>query len=157
MAAPPQDQFDDLAYTYVWHPINQLSDEERAEVASYTTGGFQRINGALRGHISMTRSLQQSIDTIRTALRRFPLGADTLVTREIGASDIGLLTAADAPTTIAQKLYDAGFLSTSMNRTPPHSTMHIDPIELDLLVPVPRTAGHAFADGYSSAPRGRAG
>jgi hypothetical protein len=133
--ATSQDPFDDLAYTYVWHPINKLSDEERAEVESYTTGRFQQINGALRGHISMTPSLQQSIDTIRAALRRFLLEADTRVTREIGASDIGLSTAADAPTMIAQKLYDGGFLSTSMNETPPYSTMHADPLELDLLVP----------------------
>lgn len=133
--ATGQDPFDGLAYAYLWHPINRLSHEERAEVGAYTAGRFQQINGAMRGHIAMTPSVQQSIDTIRSVLRRFPLEADTRVTREVGASDIGLSTAADAPTMIAQKLYDKGFLSASMNETPPHSTMHVDPLELDLLVP----------------------
>lgn len=134
MAASP-DPFDNLAYEFIRHPIDQLGDEERAEVEAFTTGGFELVNGALRGHISMTPSLQLSIDTIRGALRRFPLEADMRVTREVGASDVGLATADAAPAKIGRKLYELGFLSTSMNQIPPHSTTHTDPIELDLLVP----------------------
>jgi hypothetical protein len=134
VAASP-DPFDDLAFRSIRHPIDQLSADERAEIEAYTTGGFELINGALRGHISMTPSLQQSVDTIRSALQRFPLEDDVRVTREIGASDIGLSMADAAPVKVGRKLYDLGFLSTSMNQTPPHSTTHTDPIELDLLVP----------------------
>ena len=124
--------FGDLAYRYVWHPIDQLSDEERSEVEAYAVGGFQQINAALRGHAQMTPQLQQRIKIIRLALRRFPLETDTRVTREVGAADMGLTSADDAPSTVGHPFDEAGFLSTSMNENPPHSTTHIDPIELDL-------------------------
>jgi hypothetical protein len=129
------DPFGDLAFRHIWHPINQLSNEERSEVEAYAVGGFQRINAALRGHAEMTPRLRQCIETIRAALHRFPLDMDSRVTREIGAADIGLSTATEAPTTVGQPFYEAGFLSTSMNENPPRSTTHIDPIELDLRLP----------------------
>ncbi|OIN79795.1 ADP-ribosyltransferase [Mycobacterium malmoense] len=130
-----EDPFGGLAYRYIWHPISQLSDEERLEIEAYAVGGFQRINAALRGDVHMTAQLLQRIETIRAALHRFPLETDVRVTREIGAADIGLARAADAPTAVGQPFYEAGFISTSMNEDPPRSTTHIDPLELDLRLP----------------------
>lgn len=131
-----EDPFGDLDYRFIHHPINQLSDEEQAEIAVYTAaGGFERVNRALRGHASMTPELERRITLIRAALHRFPLDVEARVTREIGAVAIGLTTAADAPTAVGRLVNEAAFLSTSMRADPPRSTAHIDPIDLDLRLP----------------------
>jgi ADP-ribosyltransferase exoenzyme len=129
------DPFGDLAYRHIWHPINQLSDEERSQIEAYAVGGFRLINAALRGHAQMTSQLQHDIETIRAALHRFTLETDSRVTREVGAAGIGLPSADAAPTAVGELFYEAGFLSTSMNEIPPRSTTHVDPIDLDLRLP----------------------
>ncbi|WP_136623076.1 hypothetical protein [Mycobacterium attenuatum] len=118
MSSTGEDPFGDLAYRYISHPINQLSKGERSEIEAHAVGGFQRINAALRGRGPMTARLQQSIETIRSALQRFPRDADARVTREIGAADVGLASADAASTVVGQLVFDAGFLVYEYERRP---------------------------------------
>ncbi|WP_165763098.1 ADP-ribosyltransferase [Mycolicibacterium conceptionense] len=129
------DPFDGLGYSYLTHPIGQLTEEERTQIEWYALGGFDLINRALRGLTLMTSDLEERVSLIRSALHRFPLEFDTRVTREIGAADIGLSASDEAPQLVGRPLRDAAFLSTSMKPDPPRSPTHRDPIELDLRVP----------------------
>ncbi len=136
--------FDDLAFTQIRHPINQLTDRERAEVEAYTLGGFEQVNSALRGQRPITDALSETIDVLRSAIRKFALDTDARVTREIGAADIGLTTASEAASSVGRLFTELGFLSTSMNENPPHSSIHAAPLELELRVPA---GTHALAVG----------
>ena len=132
MAASDGSPFDDLPFSQLRQPLNQLSDEQRAQVEAYTLGGFEQINQALRGHRPMTEALSQSIETLRSALRKFPLDTDARVTREIGASDIRLTTANEAPSTVGRRFTELGFLSTSMSENPPHAPQYTpNPLRVD--------------------------
>ncbi len=77
------DPFGGLNFTQIRHPINRLTDRERGEVEAYTLGGFEQINGALRGRRLLTDALSESIDILRIAIRKFELDVDARVTREI--------------------------------------------------------------------------
>lgn len=129
------DPFDGLEYVHISHPIGLLTDEERVAVEVYALGGFEQINSALRGLSPMTSDLQDRIEAIRKAIRRFPLEEDARVTREVGAADIGLQESDEAPSLIGRPLHEAAFLSTSMKAVPPRSSIHDDPLDLDLRVP----------------------
>ncbi|WP_261877128.1 ADP-ribosyltransferase, partial [Mycobacterium marinum] len=130
-----EDPFGNVGYIYIQHPIDLLTSAERIEIEAYTVGGFQRINSALRGHTPMTADLQKSVDIIRSALHRFPLKFEARATREVSAKDVSIASSGDAPTLVGQVIEQLGFLSTSMCENPPRSTAHVDPIELDLLLP----------------------
>ena len=129
------DPFGGLNFTQTRHPINRLTDRERGEVEAYTLGGFEQINGALRGRRLLTDALSESIDILRSAIRKFELDVDARVTREIGAADIGLRAASEAPSAVGRLFTELGFLSTSMKENPPRSPIHAEPIDLELRVP----------------------
>ena len=135
MAASDGCPFDDLPFSQLRQPLNQLSDEQRAQVEAYSVGGFELINEALRGQRPMTEALFESIEILRSAIRKFPLATDARVTREIGASDIGLTSANEAPSTVGRSFVELGFLSTCMSENPPRSPIHAEPLELELRVP----------------------
>ncbi len=86
----------------------------------------------------MTPDIAESIDTMRLAIGKFPLDHQMRVTREVGATEFfGMDSAADAARQAPGRLFtECGFLSTSMNEDPPRSNGRIEPIDLELLVPV---------------------
>jgi hypothetical protein len=138
------DPFGDLPFRQIRHAINKLTPLERGEVEAYVVGGFEQVNAALRGFRPMTESLSASIDTLRSAIRKFELDRDARVTREISATDIGLSAATEAPSAVGRAFTELGFLSTSMNENPPHSSIRPEPIDLDLRIPA---GTHALAIG----------
>ena len=135
MASKDATPFDGLPFRQIHQPIGQLTEHQRAEVEAYALGGFEQINEALRHHRPMTNELSRTIETLRSAIRTFSLETDMRVTREIGAGDIGLTTANEAPSAAGREFTELGFLSTSMNENPPRSPIHAEPIDLEILVP----------------------
>jgi hypothetical protein len=62
------------------------------------------------------------------------------VTREVSGHVFGVIDEASAELLAGQAFDEPGFLSTTMAEQPAHSSAHIDPLTLDLLVPAPTPA-----------------
>lgn len=127
--------FEDTPFRSISQPLGRLTDQERTELEIYALGGFERINAALRGRRVMTPDIEESVVALHSVISKFPLDEDMRVTREIGCAALKLPSAESAPSAVGRLFTEAGFLSTSMNPIPPRSTAHVDPIDLELLVP----------------------
>ncbi|TLF52901.1 hypothetical protein FEK31_27345 [Nocardia cyriacigeorgica] len=115
--------------------LDLLSSSERDAIQSYALNGFERINRALWEQIPMTPTLAPLIDTIRSALMKYPLPAMVRVTRETEAHIFGIADDDSARALIYREFTHRGFLSASGAANPPRSRRHVDPVILDLLVP----------------------
>ncbi|MEV4236283.1 MULTISPECIES: ADP-ribosyltransferase [unclassified Nocardia] len=115
--------------------VDRLSSTERDVIEAYALGGYERINQAMRGQIPMTVELERRIETIRSGLQKYPLPEAVRVTRETDAAVYGLVDEESARALIDAEFREDGFLSTSGVAIPPHSTRHVDPVILDLVVP----------------------
>ncbi len=116
--------------------LGLLTPGERDAIQAYAFNGFEQVNQALWGLIPMTPTLTQRIDTIRSGLRKYPLPIVVRVTREAEARTFGIVDEESAQALIYREFMHRGFLSASGSAVPPRSTRHIDPVILDLLVPV---------------------
>ena len=114
---------------------DRLTAVERDVIEAYALGGHERVNGAMRGQIPMTPELERRIEIIRSGLRRYPLPTTVRVTRETEAAIYGIVDEASARDLVDAQFSEAGFLSTCGVAVPPHSTLHVDPVILELVVP----------------------
>ncbi|WP_433525317.1 ADP-ribosyltransferase [Nocardia pseudovaccinii] len=137
--ADAHDSFDAIplaAAVLAGQSADRLNDTERDVIEAYALGGYERINQAMRETIPMTDELDRRIEAIRSGLRKYPLPQTVRVTRETEAAIYGLSDEASARALVDVEFREAGFLSTSGAAIPPHSKRHIDPVILDLIVPV---------------------
>lgn len=134
------DPFEHIGYKVPGVPsLNRLTDREQGLLESYALNGFERINGALRGHRALTPDIEHAVEELRTALRKYPLPNDIRVTREVGGSVFGIIGGKNDRDRVArligQQFLEDGFMSTTMGANPAHSTRRQHPLVLDLLVP----------------------
>lgn len=115
--------------------LENLAAAERDAIEAYALGGYELVNQAMRGQVPMTPDLSRRIDRIRSGLRKYPLPTTARVTRETEAALYGVVDEASALALIDAEFSEGGFLSTCGVADPPHSTRHIDPVILDLIVP----------------------
>jgi hypothetical protein len=123
--------FDDVPFRHLVQPLSRLTEHEQTTVEAYTLNNYARVNAALRGNRPMTSDLAESIATMRSAINKFPLDKDIRATREISATEFfGMQSAAEAARRTPGQLFtEAGFLSASMNESPPRSTTRIQPLD----------------------------
>ncbi|MET8649631.1 MULTISPECIES: ADP-ribosyltransferase [Nocardia] len=122
-------------HVLTWQGADRLSKCEREAIEAYALGGYERINQALRGLVPLSPELARRVDHIRSGLRKYPLTQTIRVTRETEAAVYGVEDENTALALANLRFKEAGFLSTSGARTPPHSTRYVDPLILDLIVP----------------------
>ncbi|WP_330178793.1 ADP-ribosyltransferase [Nocardia sp. NBC_01503] len=113
---------------------DRLSDSEADVIQAYTYNAHDVINKALWGEIAMTPAIERRIRLIRSGLAKYPLASAVRVTREVEASEYGIVDADSAYALIDEDIIHQGFLSTSGSATPPHSYTRVDPVMLDLVV-----------------------
>jgi hypothetical protein len=125
--------------------LARLTEDERAAIESYVLNGFRSVNGALRGFVPMTPTIQTHVDQIRSGLRKYPLENTLRVTREVSGFVFGVTDKRSAERLIGQQFDEPGFLSTTMAERPAASSMHENPLILDLVVPA-RTPALAIGE-----------
>ncbi|MFI1916116.1 ADP-ribosyltransferase [Nocardia sp. NPDC020380] len=113
---------------------DRLTEGEADVIRAYTYNSHDAINKALWGEIAMTPAIERRIRLIRSGLAKYPLESAVRVTREVEASEYGIVDADSAYALIDAELIHHGFLSTSGSATPPHSYIRVDPVILDLVV-----------------------
>ncbi|WP_162958834.1 ADP-ribosyltransferase [Nocardia yunnanensis] len=113
---------------------DRLTDSEADVIRSYTYNSHAAINKALWGEVEMTPAIEGRIRLIRSGLAKYPLERSVRVTREVEASEYGIVDADSAYALIDEDIIYHGFLSTSGSAKPPHSCTRADPAILDLVV-----------------------
>jgi ADP-ribosyltransferase exoenzyme len=115
--------------------LDRLTGDERTAIESYALNGFDRVNRALRGYLSMNPAIQTQVDQIRSGLRKYRLETEVRVTREVSGHVLSVTDAASAEATVGRVFDELGFMSTTMAEQPASSSAHLEPLTLDLLVP----------------------
>ncbi|MGW4125650.1 ADP-ribosyltransferase [Nocardia sp. NPDC004711] len=112
-----------------------LTAAERGWIHAYSGGAYEHINQVMRGQIPMTANLERRIAAIRSGLAKYPIPATVRVTREIDVAVYGVTDEVSAQDLLFREIYEPAFLSTSGLANPPHNTLHIEPLIMDILVP----------------------
>ncbi|WP_433567114.1 ADP-ribosyltransferase [Nocardia sp. CA-151230] len=119
----------------VGQDLTLLTSEESGAIRAYALNLFELVNDALWGHSPMTPVLQRYIGLIRSGLAKYPLSEAVRVTRESEAALYGIVDEDSAYALVEEEFTHEGFMSTCGLENPPRSSLHRDPVILDLIVP----------------------
>lgn len=94
-----------------------LSEEERCAVRAYTGSAYENINGVLRGKIaSFAPGNEERAFQLHQALSRARLPQECVVYRGASAEALGAYKDLADQELIGKRIYDDGFMSTSLNK-----------------------------------------
>jgi len=137
-AEEPEDWFQQvpLAGASIEYPdYSRLTEDEKTWVSYYASLGHRQINEALAGNVPMTDELQEIVDTIRGALRKYRLPRATRLTRITELSDLGVTDLDDIESLVFQVRTEPRFMSTSVLENPTQVRPYRQPVILDIIAP----------------------
>lgn len=95
-----------------WH--KSMPEAQRNALQTYTSSGYLRINGSLRGVIKAKDADKENIANIDKALKKSPLKEDTVVFRNMDEDALKDLLGSDQKRWTGQAYSDKGYTSTSI-------------------------------------------
>lgn len=118
------------------HPdYSRLTEDEKNQIAYYAAAGSMRLNPAMRGDRPMTADLARMRDEIRSGLQKYPLPRNYRLSRWSDIAEFGIADYSEIQGIEGLTYQQLGFMSTSVNDSPPAVTFTRNPVILELLVP----------------------